>query len=437
MNYKKKLKSKKFKIAVWGTGYIGLSTMVYFSKKKIKCVGYDINHEKVKKINSGVLPLTDLKNWFGFEIKKLVKQNFLKATYNYNDLIADDFLVHFIAIPTEKDGKPYYKPLLNVLTNIAKINRKAKNPPIIIIESTLAPKVSDKKIIPFLKKKKLMVGKNILLSVAPRRDWFIEGVKNLENLDRDYGSTDTKSAKVTKDVLSIVCKKLHLASSYKVSEMVKSVENAYRHMDITLANQLSLAFPKDNIREVLKLVGTKWNIETFHPGIGAGGYCIPLSSRYILSQVKNRNKLSLLRETIKTDDGMNQAVANSIANKGFKKIGILGLSYKGDLKVSVLSKVIPLVKSLTKRRLKVRLFDPYFTKKEIKDTVNVSTFKFPSELRKFDCLIVAVDHKQFKISKKVLKKYLKKCKLIIDHDGAWKNYNLGSHYHLSGDTGWI
>ena len=66
MNYKKLLKSKKFKIAVWGTGYIGLSTMVYFSKKKIKCVGYDINHEKVRKINSGVLPLADLKNWFGF-----------------------------------------------------------------------------------------------------------------------------------------------------------------------------------------------------------------------------------------------------------------------------------------------------------------------------------------------------------------------------------
>ena len=59
--------------------------MVYFSKKKIKCVGYDINHEKVRKINSGVLPLADLKNWFGFEIKKLVKQNYLKATYNYKD----------------------------------------------------------------------------------------------------------------------------------------------------------------------------------------------------------------------------------------------------------------------------------------------------------------------------------------------------------------
>jgi len=437
VNYKSLLKSKKFKIAVWGTGYIGLSTMVYFSKRKIKCIGYDIDKAKVRKINSGILPLSDLKNWFGFDIKELVKKNYLRATSNFKDLISENCLAHFIAVPTEKNGKPYYKPLLNVLNNISKIRGNVKKPPIIIVESTLAPKVSDKKIIPFLKKKKLQIGKDILLSVAPRRDWFIEGVKNLENLDRVYGSTDKKSAKVTKDILSIVCKKLHLASSYRVSEMVKSVENAYRHMDITLANQLSLAFPKDNMREVLKLVGTKWNIETFHPGIGTGGYCIPLSSRYILSQVKNINKLSLLRETIKTDDGMSRAVANSIAKKGFKKIGVLGLSYKGDLKVSVLSKVIPLVKSLIKKKLNVKLFDPYFTSEEIRNTLGVKTFKFPKELTKFDCLIVTVDHKQFKIPKKQLKRYLKKCKFIIDHDGAWKSYNLENSYHLSGDSGWI
>ena len=181
MNYKNLLKSKKFKIAVWGTGYIGLSTMVYFAKKKIRCIGYDINKEKVKKINSGVIPLPDLKSWFGFDIKGLVKQNYLRATSNYKDLITEDFLVHFIAIPTEKDGKPYYKPLMNVLSCISKINRSAKNPPVIIVESTLAPKVSDKKIIPFFKNKNLTVGKNLLLSIAPRRDWFIEGGKNLES----------------------------------------------------------------------------------------------------------------------------------------------------------------------------------------------------------------------------------------------------------------
>ena len=437
MNYKSLLKSKKFKIAVWGTGYIGLSTMVYFAKKKIKCVGYDINKDKIKKINSGTLPLEDLKKWFGFDIKGLVKQNYLKATSNYKNLISEDFLVHFIAIPTERNGKPYYKPLINVLNNISKIKKDRKQTPLVIVESTLAPKVSDKKIIPFLKRKKLIIGKNILLSIAPRRDWFIEGGKNLENLDRVYGSTDEKSTKVTKDVLSIVCKKLHTASSYKVSEMVKSVENAYRHMDITLANQLSLAFPKDNMREVLKLVGTKWNVEAFHPGIGAGGYCIPLSSRYILSQVKNINKLSLLRETIKTDDGMGKLIANSIAKRGLKKIGILGLSYKGDLKVSVLSKVIPLIKHLTKKRLKVKLYDPYFSKKEIYEATKVKVFNFPKDLPNFDCLIISVDHKQFKIPKKTLEKNTKNCKLIIDHDGAWKKYNLKNNYHLSGDDGWL
>ena len=385
MNYKSLLKSKKFKIAVWGTGYIGLSTMVYFAKKKIKCIGYDINKEKIKKINSGTLPLEDLRKWFGFDIRGLVKQNYLKGTSNYKNLITKEFLVHFIAIPTEKNGKPYYKPLMSVLNNISKIKQENKTPPIIIVESTLAPKVSDKKIIPFLKKKNMIIGKNILLSVAPRRDWFIE------NLDRVYGSTDKKSTKVTKDVLSIVCKKLHVASSYKVSEMVKSVENAYRHMDITLANQLSLAFPKDNIREVLKLVGTKWNVEAFHPGIGAGGYCIPLSSRYILSQVKNANKLSLLRETVKTDDGMSKLIANSIAKRGLKKIGVLGLSYKGDLKVSVLSKVIPLIKFLIKKKIKVKLYDPYFSNKEIYDAARVKTFSFPKDLPNFDGLILSVD----------------------------------------------
>ncbi len=437
MNYKSLLKSKKFKIAVWGTGYIGLSTMVYFAKKKIKCIGYDINKEKIKKINSGTLPLEDLRKWFGFDIRGLVKQNYLKATSNYKNLITKEFLVHFIAIPTEKNGKPYYKPLMSVLNNISKIKQENKTPPIVIVESTLAPKVSDKKIIPFLKKKKMTIGKNILLSVAPRRDWFIEGGKNLENLDRVYGSTDKKSTKVTKDVLSIVCKKLHVASSYKVSEMVKSVENAYRHMDITLANQLSLAFPKDNIREVLKLVGTKWNVEAFHPGIGAGGYCIPLSSRYILSQVKNAKKLSLLRETVKTDDGMSKLIANSIAKRGLKKIGVLGLSYKGDLKVSVLSKVIPLIKFLIKKKIKVKLYDPYFSNKEIYDAARVKTFSFPKDLPNFDGLILSVDHKQFKIRKKILEKYLKNCKLIIDHDGAWKKYNLKNNYYLSGDRGWI
>ena len=164
---------------MWGTGYIGLSTMVYFAKKKIKCVGYDINEEKIKKINSGIIPLADLKSWFGFDIKSLVKQNYLKATTNYKDLITDKFLVHFVAIPTEKDGKPYYKPLMNVLSCIAKINHKVKSPPIVIMSYSV-PKVSDKKIIPFLKIKTCRLVKYIVICSSKKRLVYRRGQKPRE-----------------------------------------------------------------------------------------------------------------------------------------------------------------------------------------------------------------------------------------------------------------
>ena len=83
------------------------------------------------------------------------------------------------------------------------------------------------------------------------------------------------------------------------------------------------------------------------------------------------------------------------------------------------------------------MFDPYFTNNEIYNAGGVRRGNFPKDLSSFDCLIVTVDHKQFKIQKKILEKYLKNCKLIIDHDGAWKKYNLKKNYHLSGDNGWI
>ena len=441
MNYRNKLISGEKKIAVWGTGYIGLSTMTYFSKKKINCIGYDVDEKKVKNINKGILPIKELKEWFGFEIKSMVRSKHLKATNNIIKLHDKNICVHFIAIPTEKDGKPFFSILFKVLKNIVSILKKFPDTkPMIIIESTLTPEFSEKKIIPFFKKNKVIPGKDFIYGVAPRRDWFVEKTKSLENLDRVFGSTDEASSLKMKSVLSLVCKKLHCASSHKVSEMVKSIENAYRHMEITLANQLSLAFPKEDMREVLRLVGTKWNIGTFYPGFGTGGYCIHLSSQYVLQQVKNKKSLSLLRETIKTDSSINKLIAKSIIRRGFKKIGILGLSYKGNLKVDILSPIIPFVKELKKNRIDVKVYDPYYSTQEIKKILNVNSFRFPTDLNKFDCIVVSVDHDQFKKNLGKIFKKFKKIKFILDNNGIWENSKKSLkkyNYHISGDNNWI
>ena len=323
--------------------------------------------------------------------------------------------------------------------NIIK-NRPSKEKIIVIIESTLTPKFSEKKIIPFFKSKNIFPGKDFIFAVAPRRDWFVEGTKSLENLDRVFGSTDKISSKYVKSILSIVCKKLHEASSHRVSEMVKSIENAYRHVEITLANQLSLAYPKENMREVLKLVGTKWNIGTFYPGFGSGGYCIPLSSQYVLQNVNKSKDLTLLRETIKTDKNINLLIARSLVKKKFKSVGVLGLSYKGNLKVSILSPIIPFVKELKKHKMNVKVFDPYYSKKEIHEILQVKSFRFPQDLKQFDCLILAVDHDIFKKNTNLIFKNLNKVSFILDNNGVWENFKnkLKKHnYHVSGNTGWI
>ena len=440
MNYRENLKNGKYKIAVWGTGYIGLSTMAFFSKKRVKCVGFDIDKSKVDTINSGKLPIKELKDWFGFDIKNSVKNKYLQATNDYKTFYDNSFNVHFIAIPTEKNGKPFFDILFNVLKKIVKITKIKNNiKPIIIIESTLTPQCSEKKIIPFFKKNNLIPEKDFIYGVAPRRDWFVEGTKSLVDIDRVFGSTDKNSSKIIKDILSIVCKNLHEATSHKVSEMVKSIENAYRHMEITLANQLSLAYPNENMREVLKLVGTKWNVGTYHPGFGTGGYCIPLSSQYVLKEVKNKSKLTLLRETIKTDTNINILIAKSLIKKGYKKIGVLGLSYKGNLKVNILSPVIPFIRYLKSKGVSVNLFDPYYSSKEINQIVGVKSFKYPKDLSKFDCIVISIDHKEFKTNMKSIIKYLPKCRFILDNMKVWEKIDFPKHitYKISGEKNWI
>lgn len=439
-NIRELLLQGEITVGVWGTGYIGYSTMANFAFNGVKCIGTDIIQEKVDMINRGICPIENFERWLGFDVKHLVESGIMRATTDWKQLGKDDVSVHMIAIPTEKDGKPYDDILEDVVRKISTL-KSSKEPPLIIIESTLTPGKTDKIVIPIFEKAGLKVGKDIFVGVAPRRDWFISPEKSLKNLPRIIGGTTLETTRIMKDVLSIICDNLLPAPDHNHAEMIKSVENAYRHVDITLANQLTLAYPNIDMETVLKLVGTKWNIGTYHPSFGTGGYCIPLSSQYVLLGAKNPEHLTILKSTIETDSRQPSLVAKSVIKRGCKKIGILGLAYKGDLKVDILSPTIKIYKILKEGGVSVKIHDPLYTQEEIKRITGCETFKFPEGLQEFDCILIVADHQVYKFTpnKTVLDK-LKKCRLVLDNTGIWRDIDFrkaGVEYHVTGDKGWL
>ncbi|MCJ7506942.1 nucleotide sugar dehydrogenase [Candidatus Bathyarchaeota archaeon] len=440
---RKKLLNGDRKIGVWGTGYIGFSTMANYAANGVSCLGTDVAQSTVDTINQGRVPILNLEYWLGFPVEPLVRSGMMRATTSWKELLSEEVVVHMIAIPTEKDDKPWDDALIDVTKKISTIaDQSRKEAPLVIIESTLTPNRTNEVVIPLLKAKGLKIGEDICVGVAPRRDWFISPEKNLKNLPRIVGGTTPATTEMMMDVLGIVCDRLVPAPDHRHAEIVKSIENAYRHVEITLANQLSLAFPDIDMVEVLKLVGTKWNIGVFHPSLGTGGYCIPLSSKYLLSGAKRSDALTILRATIETDEQMPRLVAEHLARRGAKRVGILGLAYKSDLKVHTLSPTLKIVPRLKEKGVEVKVHDPYYSEQEIEQIVGTETFIFPEGLREFDAVVIVAGHRAYRtVPGSMILKNLGKCKLIVDNiEEAWRRVDfsaLGIEYHVAGDRGWL
>lgn len=439
VNYKKLLLERKARIGVWGIGYIGYSTLVAYAREGVAGVGFDVSKKRVSTVNNGSIDIPGMAEWLGFPVKSLVKQKLIMATSNLSDMLTRDVVAHFVCVPTEDLEKPTDKFLLQVFAQLARLPVEGLKP-IIVVESTLTPGTTEKVLIPFLEKKGKRLGWDVYLAVAPRRDWFVEKTKTLKVLDRIFGATDKKASKIAREVLSIVCDKLHAAPSHKEAEIAKSVENAYRQMDISLANQLTLAYPDVDIREVLRLAGTKWNMNTYHPGFGTGGYCIPLAPKYVLAGARRPAYLTLLVEAMKTEKMMPRAIVNSLVKKKIESVCILGLSYKGGLKVPTLSPTIELVKFLQRENIKVRVCDPLYSDKEIEKITGTGSFAFPQELDDFDAILLEADHHEFRVGsiKDYLEK-LKKVRLVLDNTGMWQNYGWKNtiKYFVAGDKDWL
>ncbi len=414
------------KILVIGLGYIGISTGLYFTKAGIDVYGIDLELEKLDQISKGEMPQKDLEKWLNFKPKKYLKK--IKVSHHSACLSANKFDAIFVAVPTEKNGEPWFEPLENVIETITESKNKDT---LTIIESTLTPGIADKYIEPYLKN----------FAIAPRRDWFTEKDKTIETLPRIVGGNTIENTKKASDIIGKVCKEIHICN-YKEAQLVKAYENTNRHIGTVFAQQLAWAYPNIDTKKVLKLASSKWNIPEYLANIlGTSGYCIPVSSKYVMYGAENKTALGILNSTLETDATSVLRIINDIINyTNPKSIGILGMSYLGDIKVHVLSGCLRFIENwnpIGKIKTVIKVHDPLYTSKEIKKISGKQSFDL-KDLNKFDIIIVTSDHKQYKnINKKSLVRLTKKCKFILDNCGIWEDVRFQCPYIVPGRKDWL
>lgn len=408
-------------IAIWGCGYIGLTTAINFAINGINSYAYDIDINKINQLNKGENPIPNLEYWCGTNLNKVLKSKKIKFVSDIYYL--ENCSIHFIAIPTEKNMRPYYGALMEVLSDIIDIVKNNKKINYIIIESTLTPGTFDKIIIPYLKRNNVEIGDDVILAVAPRRDWFVSQEKNLSNLPRVMATYKNYKRKEVKEILSIICKKIIISNNYKSVEMMKSVENTFRYIEITLANQLFLAYPDENINEVLNLCSTKWNMQEYYCSFGIGGYCVPLAAQYLIEGSIGDESLSIVRQAQKFNMEYLDRLVDFYNLKRFSKIGILGLSYKENIKVFQGSPTIKLCEILLQNNIEVKVNDPYYSSDEIMKYTRCNKMDIGVNMNELECIIVMVAHEEYKLSdiNKLINKN-SKIKMVIDQSGVWSNY---------------
>ncbi len=413
------------KIGVWGIGYIGITNVIHFSESGVKSICFDISKNVVEDINQGIVRIPNLESWMGQQLRPFVDRGLIKATTDFNEL--KDCPIHFIAVPTEKDEKPWLDAIKDVLKKIKSFGDNR----LIVIESTLTPGTVDTLTIELDLKNPI--------AIAPRRDWFQSPEMNLRNLPRVFGVNNVEYTEEFKNVLSIVCNTLLVASNHKVAEMVKSVENSLLHVPVAYAMEVARAYPNINISEVFDLASTHWRIPKYNITFGTGGYCIPLSTQYVIAGAEKPQELKIAKGAIESDQYQPKYVSKHI--KG-KNIGILGICYKGDLKVCILSPSLKIVDELHNNNsggFAIKIFDPYYSTDEIKKIARCDSFTFPEDLEHFSTIILGPTHKLFKqITREEIKKYIKPGTRILDSQGCWGNHRqqfieLGIEYMRVGD----
>lgn len=407
------------KIVVVGLGYVGIPVAAKFAEAGVKVVGIDVDERKIEELNKGNYPLKGEEPGLKELIKEVVNKGFFKATLDYKECKDADAILVTVQTPFDSEKmEPDYTALESAIIEIGK--NMGKNT-LVVVESTIAPTTMYNIVKPLLEKYSgLIAGEDFYLGHCPERVMPGKLLYNLVNIGRVVGGINKKSCKRMIELYGKVVKGELCPTDMLTAEICKTVENAYRDVQIAFANEVALICEKleanaYKIRELVNRIGKR---NMHFPGGGVGGHCIPKDGLLLAYSVKDVLNPKLLLNARKINDYMPIHVAELVekalkeANKKieYAHIAILGASYLPNTGDTRNSPTIKLIRELEKKEAKIKIHDPYVDRlgditvsKEIEEVVENS-----------DCLIVMTAHDVYHYLALKKIKTLMKTPVIVD-----------------------
>ncbi len=407
-------------IGIVGLGYVGLPLALAFSKKA-KVIGFDVDISKVNMYKNGI----DVTNEVGNEA--LVNGD-IEFTCESEELSKAAFII--VTVPTPVDE--HNNPDLGLIKKASEmVGKNLKKGAIVVYESTVYPGVTEEVCVPLLEKESgLKCGIDFKVGYSPERINPGDKIHRLENITKIVSGMDDESLDIIAEVYEMVVDAgVYRASSIKVAEAAKVIENSQRDINIAFVNELAMIFQRMEIdtTEVLKAAGTKWNFLNFQPGL-VGGHCIGVDPYYLTYKAQ---ELGYLPEVIiagrRINDSMGKYVAENVIKQLIKddcpvkgaKVLVMGITFKEDVPDVRNSKVADIINELKEYGIDVYITDPHANSNDVNHEYG---FELAKDIPLVDAVIVAVNHKEYaSISLEELRmKFGKNRNVLVDIKGIYK-----------------
>jgi UDP-N-acetyl-D-galactosamine dehydrogenase len=385
---------KKKKLAVIGLGYVGLPIALEFAKK-ISVIGFDINQDRIKLMEQAIDPSNELESSAFADCD-------IEFTNSLDKLREADFFIVAVPTPVDEYNVPNLIPVIKASETIGKVVKKGDY---VVFESTVYPGCTEEDCLPVIEKLSgLKVCDDFKLGYSPERINPGDKEHTLASIIKVVSGCDEESLKTIAKVYELVVKAgVHQASSIKVAEAAKIIENTQRDLNIALMNELSIIFDKMGINtfEVLAAAGTKWNFLKFQPGL-VGGHCIGVDPYYLTYKSQ---KLGYDAQVILAGRSINDGMADYVAKKVLMhiikengnvkeaKVLVMGATFKENVSDIRNSKVADIIKELQSYSLQIHVTDPHASSDQLKHEYG---FELTPELdNDYDAVIVTVPHKAY------------------------------------------